>query len=613
MKKLLLLLATVLPFFSNAQTFTNSTGGHIPDNNTETCYPLVVSGLPSQIDTNTFGLTTVCINLTHTYDGDLKIKLKSPDGNYILLASNNGGSGDNYTNTCFAANGANGLIGNGTAPFSGTYFPFQSTNILNNLQNPNGTWYICALDEAPQDSGDIASFSITFGSNPPADTTYGGNTGGGGNNPCSVSNGAACSCPDGSQLCDLLPDMTASAQIIQTDHTEYPGYMTLSNATPNIGWGPMEIHGSDSCYCGTQQVPCSTVTCPDGSYPKQKLLQTIYHKNNGVITSTTHLTNGVMSYHPSHGHIHVDNWAQFTLRKSTSNPDATTWPIIATGTKISFCLINLGDCTGDYGYCRNGNYGTTLTQADIPNSGFGQVSGCGVDQGIYVGNLDVYSQGLAGMSIDLTGVCNGDYYIVSITDPDNNFLESDETNNWAAAPITLTQQVGGPTASFTYNVTNGNQVQFNNTPNITYTFNWLFGDGSTSTNQNPAHVYASNGTFPVTLIVSSDCGNDTTTQVITVNNVGIQESAVAALGYSIYPNPLAESSTISYFIPEKSDVSFELYNVIGEKIYSIQKGVQEIGHYEFNFNPKNIGITSGMYIMQLKTKNKSASIRIVQY
>lgn len=610
MIKKLLFILIAFPLFCAAQTFTNTTGGAVPPNNVEACFPVIVSGLPAQIDTNTFGLVKICIDVTHTWDADLNISLKSPDGNTILLVDNNGGSGDNFTNTCFAANGVNGSINGGTAPFVGTYAPIQSPNLLNNLQNPNGTWYLCLTDEVPQDDGYLNSFSITFDNNPPADTIFNGN---GNSNPCSATNGAACQCPDGTQLCDLLPDMTASALIIQNQHTEYPGYVTLSNATPNIGWGPMEIHPSDSCYCGTVSVPCSTSICPDGSYPRTRLKQTIYHKNNGVITSYQHLTNGYMSYHPTHGHIHVDNWSEFTLRKATSNPDATTWPIIAAGSKVSFCLINLGDCTSDYGYCKDGNYGQTLTQADIPNSPFGSVSGCGQDQGIYVGNLDIYSQTLPDMSIDLTGVCNGDYYIVSITDPDNNFLETNETNNWAAAPITLTQQLPAPVASFTYNVNgSGTQVQFTNPPNINYTYQWYFGDGAASSNQNPTHTYTSNGQFPVTLIVTSNCGNDTTVQVVTVNSVGIQEASAAALGYSIYPNPANDNTTISYFVPEKSDVIFEFYNTIGEKVYSISKGVQETGHYEFGFNIKETGLSNGVYFVQLKTKNAKASLRLMK-
>ncbi len=604
MKKILLSVLLLAPFFINAQTFTNSIGGPITDDDTLRYYPVTVNGLPNMIDT-AFGLAQVCVNITHTYDGDIDIRLIAPDGTIISMTNNNGGGGDNFTNTCFMMNGANGDVMNGTAPFTGSYIPVTSINGVNNNQDPNGLWQLAIIDEVPSDFGNLISFSITFAAHPPADPIIFG--------PCSAANGAGCYCPDGSQDCDLLPDMTASALIITQNHTETPNLITLSNATPNIGWGPMEIHGSNSCWCDTVSVPCATLTCPDGSSPTQKLLQTIYHKNGSVITTHDTLTQGTMSYHPSHGHIHVNNWAEFTLRTSTSNPDATTWPIVATGSKVSFCLINLGNCTSNYGYCvRDNGYGNVITMDSIPNSGFGQVTGCGVDQGIYVGNLDIYSQGLSGMSIDLTGVCNGDYYIVSITDPDNNFLESDETNNWAAAPITLTQQIPLPQASFSYNVINGNFVQFSNPPNINYTYQWIFGDGGTSTNQNPSHTYTSNGVFGVIQIVSSNCGNDTAFQTITITGVGINESAAAVLGYSIYPNPTTESTTVSYFVPEKSDVKFELYNVMGEKVYAVSRGTQEMGHYEFNINVKDIGLSNGVYILKLSTQNKSASVRLIQ-
>jgi subtilisin-like proprotein convertase family protein len=602
MKKLLLFFFFI-PFIFKAQTFTNSSGGSIPDNNTEVCFPVSVVGLPAQIDTS-FGLAQVCIDLAHTWDADLKIKLKGPDGITIILSANNGVNGHNYTNTCFAMNGVDGAVGGGTAPFTGSFIPDQNLNSLNNNQDPNGTWYLCIVDEVPQDYGTLFSFSVTFAANPP----QGGSTGGGTGGPCSTANGLACFCPDGTINCDLLPDMTASAKIIQDQHTEYPGLLTLSNATPNIGWGPMEIHGSNSCWCDTLNVPCSTTICPDGSYPKQKLTQTIYHKNGSLITSRDTLTNGIMSYHPSHGHVHVDNWAEFTLRRWTPDPDATTWPIVATGSKVSFCLINLGNCTSDYGYCRDGNYGSIMTMAEIPNSPFGMVSGCGIDQGIYVGNLDIYSEGLSGMSIDLTGVCNGNYYVVSITDPDNNFLESNETNNWAATPITLTQQIPAPVASFTHS--GAPNVQFNNTASISNSYQWYFGDGGTSTNQNPQHYYTANGTYNVTLIVSSDCGSDTTTQFVSVTTVGLEGSAAGELGYSVYPNPITENTTVSYFIPEKTNVEFELVNMLGQAMYSINKGVQEKSHYEFNLDLLNSELEPGIYFLRLKTNSKSAAIRI---
>ncbi len=49
------------------------------------------------------------------------------------------------------------------------------------------------------------------------------------------------------------------------------------------------------------------------------------------------------------------------------------------------------------------------------------------------------------------------------------------------------------------------------------TWLWDFGDGNSSTLQNPTHTYAFADTFTVTLIVSDSCGFDTTVQLVIVN------------------------------------------------------------------------------------------------
>src|SRR5204862_230745 len=152
----------------------------------------------------------------------------------------------------------------------------------------------------PADTGSVHYFNITFGLNPPPDPPVSAG-------PCSSSNPGGCQCPDGvSTNCDLLPDMTASALIIQNTKVEAQGNITLGNATPNIGWGPLEIHGIQSCYCDTDSVPCSTSLCPDGTYPKQLVNQRIYHRNGNTMSYYDRRA-GTMSYHPGHSHVHVDN------------------------------------------------------------------------------------------------------------------------------------------------------------------------------------------------------------------------------------------------------------------------------------------------------------------
>lgn len=68
----------------------------------------------------------------------------------------------------------------------------------------------------------------------------------------------------------------------------------------------------------------------------------------------------------------------------------------------------------------------------------------------------------------------------------------------------------------------GLTINFNNTSSMSSgtitTYNWDFGDGSTSSLENPNHTYSNPGTYSVTLIVGSPHGcYDTTMNVITVN------------------------------------------------------------------------------------------------
>jgi PKD repeat protein len=70
-----------------------------------------------------------------------------------------------------------------------------------------------------------------------------------------------------------------------------------------------------------------------------------------------------------------------------------------------------------------------------------------------------------------------------------------------------------PTANFTYAAT-GNAVSFQNQSLPGQSYLWDFGDGTTSSNFNVVHQYATGGTYLVSLTVTNDCGTNTTTQTI---------------------------------------------------------------------------------------------------
>ena len=96
-----------------------------------------------------------------------------------------------------------------------------------------------------------------------------------------------------------------------------------------------------------------------------------------------------------------------------------------------------------------------------------------------------------------------------------------ETVDFSGAPIEAVFQVrvqtGAPIASFTWS-SNRLEVTFQNqsTGDQPLSYLWNFGDGTTSTLQNPIKTYSNPGDYTVTLSVTNSVGTDTVTQTVTV-------------------------------------------------------------------------------------------------
>jgi subtilisin-like proprotein convertase family protein len=165
MTKLLPCFFILFSFSLFSQTFSG-TGGAISDNGQNNDFNVNVSGLTPSALNATHGLVSVCINITHTYDSDLDISLIAPDGTNMLLLSGVGGSGHNFTNTCFNQTVSNSIL-TGSAPFTGSFKPMNTLGNANNGQNGNGNWKLRIVDTYAQDVGNLLNWSMTFNSNAP--------------------------------------------------------------------------------------------------------------------------------------------------------------------------------------------------------------------------------------------------------------------------------------------------------------------------------------------------------------------------------------------------------------------------------------------------------------
>jgi subtilisin-like proprotein convertase family protein len=102
----------------------------------------------------------VIVNITHSWIADLTVWLVSPSGHRIVLESKLGGSSANMTNCRFDDEAAN-PIGLATAPFTGSFSPFDAMSVVDG-DSTAGTWILEAYDGGEQDVGYIGNVTLNI-------------------------------------------------------------------------------------------------------------------------------------------------------------------------------------------------------------------------------------------------------------------------------------------------------------------------------------------------------------------------------------------------------------------------------------------------------------------
>ena len=72
-----------------------------------------------------------------------------------------------------------------------------------------------------------------------------------------------------------------------------------------------------------------------------------------------------------------------------------------------------------------------------------------------------------------------------------------------------------PSADFVVNIT-GRDISCIYIGDVANTFFWEFGDGTTSTLQNPFHTYQNDAIYTITLTIENECGSDTKSEIIEI-------------------------------------------------------------------------------------------------
>jgi hypothetical protein len=191
-----------------------------------------------------------------------------------------------------------------------------------------------------------------------------------------------------------------------------PGVKRLffSNTVWNGGPGPLELRAVNNATTGLTEAYQQIWThAPDGTTQ---------------VYSERHV--GTFVFHPAHGHWHFEDFARYELRKVRTNGNIGA--VLRSTDKVSFCILESGvqsTATAHFGW--GGSHACSATSP----------------QGLKVGYRDTYDHTLPDQFIDVTGLPDGVYWLVSTVDPRSAELprgrlyERDERNNKGKVKISI--------------------------------------------------------------------------------------------------------------------------------------------------------------------------------
>lgn len=210
---------------------------------------------------------------------------------------------------------------------------------------------------------------------------------------CSLLAGLLLFSPTGfAQVVERKPDLQAlpaNGLIISNNQLRF------NTTTWNSGDGPLELRAGETGSAG------------------QNVYQRIYLSDGGYYNRLA----GTFVWHPEHNHFHFNKYAVYTLQPVNA-PGASN----RVSEKTTFCVMD-----------------TTPINTSLPRAPQNAVyATCGATiQGMSVGWGDTYGWTLAGQSIDLTGLPNGDYKLVIEVDSNNKIIETNDANNTSCVLIRL--------------------------------------------------------------------------------------------------------------------------------------------------------------------------------
>jgi PKD repeat protein len=171
----------------------------------------------------------------------------------------------------------------------------------------------------------------------------------------------------------------------------------------------------------------------------------------------------------------------------------------------------------------------------------------------------------------------------------------------ATCPLALQQIpifVDTVQAAFSFLQTGTFQFDFTDGSFNAVAWDWDFGDGNSSSQQNPSYVYASAGNYVVTLIATSALGcRDTVTDTVSAI-VGLSPG-LTGLRFEAGPNPFSSELGLELAFPHTGQARLRILDIQGREVVQLVNGEVAVGEQRLIWRP-GTEVTAGIYFAELQ-------------
>jgi len=134
-------------------------------------------------------------------------------------------------------------------------------------------------------------------------------------------------------------------------------------------------------------------------------------------------------------------------------------------------------------------------------------------------------------------------------------------------------------------------------------YRWRFGEGGTSSSDEPVYQYLNDGSYSVTLFARNaagcECEKTISNEVKDVVSIGDNELT----GVNVYPNPTTGMLRVD--LPGQGDYTIEVLNVIGKVIFT-----KEVSNATDNLELNLSENANGIYLIKITSNNKSKTVKV---